>query len=148
MFGSSNTQLSLKMRCALLPTAYVVRGEGYVLTRVCLSICPHLGGGGEGVPWPGPGRRGYPSQVQYGVIPARSSQGGYPCQGVPLLGEYPCWGVPISGTPCQTWPRYPTSGTPCQIWLGIPLSGGTPPWVPSPHQTWQGRVPLLGGTPP
>ena len=43
-----------------LPTAYVVRREGYVLTRVCPSVCPHLGGypnqvqAGGGVPEPGP----------------------------------------------------------------------------------------------
>ena len=29
----------------LLPTAYVVRREGYALTLVCPSVYPHLGGG-------------------------------------------------------------------------------------------------------
>ena len=38
--------------------------EGYVLTHVCPSVCPHLEGG---VPQPGPGGgEGYPSQVQAG----------------------------------------------------------------------------------
>ena len=72
---------------ALLPTAYVVRREGYVLTRVCLSV--HRGiprsGPDRGVPRSGPdgGGRGTPGQVQTGGTqsgpdggtPTRSSQG-------------------------------------------------------------------------
>ena len=91
-----------------LPTAYVVRREGYVLTRVCPSVCPHLVGvprpgpdGGGGVPQPGLG--GYPSQVQ--------ARGGVPQPG--LTG-----GAPARG--------YPTSGTLLPLdWGG----GGTPPQV-------------------
>ena len=60
--------------CRLLPTAYVVRREGYVLTRRLSSCLSTPGGGGT---------------------PARSSRG-----------------------------------------------------VPPPHQTWPGRVPRQGGTPP
>ena len=100
-----------------LPPAYVVRREGNVLTRVCPSICLSTGGGypypimlcnitqnamGQtpgGYPYPimlcnisqnamGQTPRGVPCQVQLGGYPARSSQGGVPCQGVS------CWGVP------------------------------------------------------
>ena len=75
--------------------------EGYVLTRVCPSVCPHLRGGG------------YPSQVQVGGgTPARSSWG------------YPDWGTPLWVPPCQTWQGgtpmggYPTSGTPPPVRIG------------------------------
>ena len=110
--------------CSLSPTAYVVRREGYVLTRVCLSV--HTGGEG-GLPRPGPGR--YPSQVQPG--------GGDTPPRVPpppsdLAGRYPDPG----GVPHL---RYP----PSQTWLG-----GTPPQVPPPGQTWLGGYPDRGGTPP
>ena len=66
-----------------LPTAYVVRREGYVLTRVCLSVCPHLGG--------------YPGQVQTGGYPSQVQLGGTPCRGYPTLD--PPWqgGVPHLG---------------------------------------------------
>ena len=95
----------------LLPTAYVVRREGNVFTRVCPSIhqsvCAHLGGGGT---------------------PARSSPGGYPLPG----GGTPCQestpprvtssvgpagggGTPPRIPPHHTWP----GGTPCR-------GGGTP----------------------
>ena len=43
----------LRRRQNFLPTAYVVRREGYVLTRVCPSV--HTWGGGT-QPGPGPGR--------------------------------------------------------------------------------------------
>ena len=158
-----------------LPTAYVVRREGNVFTRVCPSIhqsvCPHRGG--------------YPSQVQ---------PGGYPCQGVPhlryppsdLAGGYPlpggtptrvppsdlargvphlgyspsdltrggtpCQGVPHLRSPHQTWPRgappaggYPTSGTPCQTWLGGTSCRGYPT-SGTPIRPGQG-VPPAGGYP-
>ena len=52
--------------------------EGYVLTRVCPSVCPHL----RGVPWPGP---------------AGGVSGGYPTLGTTpsdLAGGVPRWGVP------------------------------------------------------
>ena len=51
----------------LLSIAYVLRREGYVLTRVCLSV--HRGGGV------------YPGQVQLGG-------GGTPARGIPKVG-YP-----------------------------------------------------------
>ena len=63
----------------ILPTAYVVRREGNVLTRVCPSFCLSTPGGrypgqieAGGVPQPGPAR---------GDTPA----GGYPCRGYPTL---------------------------------------------------------------
>ena len=75
-----------------------------------LSICLSTPGGG------------YPSQVQAGGTPARSSWG-YPCQGVPHL-------------------RYP----PSDLAGGYPSRGDSPPQVP--HQTWLGGtlvgVPHLG----
>ena len=111
----------------LLPTAYVARREGYVLTRVCPSVCLSTPGG---VPWPGPDGRG--------GTPARSSEGyplGTPHQtwpGVSLLGGVPhlryppsdlAGRVPLPG-------GYPTSGTPHQIWPGGTPTGDTPPQVP------------------
>ena len=55
--------------------------EGYVLTRVCPSVCQSTPSGGGG----------YPSQVQLG-------EGGYPCRGVPHL-RYPLV-RPGQGVPC------------------------------------------------
>ena len=117
----------------LLPTAYVVRREGNVFTRVCPSIhqsvCPHR----EGV--------GYPSQVQLGGgTPARSSLGGYPDRGgtqggIPphqtWTGGYPDQGGTRGGVPHQTWTGgypdggYPRWGTPHWTWMGVP-QGGVP----------------------
>ena len=134
-----------------LPTAYVVRREGYVLTRVCPSVCPHPGGV-------------YPSQVQAGGgLPPPGPAGGYPCWGLPLprgtppqvppvgpgqgvstLGTpitpgqgvphqgYPCWGVPTLGTPIRPGQGYPCQGVPhlryppIRPGWGYPTSG-TPP---------------------
>ena len=80
----------------LLPTAYVVRREGYVLTHVCPSVCPHLGG--------------YPGQVQtegVGGTPARFDWGGYPSQvqvgGDPGQVQVGGWGVPTSGNRWSPW---------------------------------------------
>ena len=120
-----------------LPTAYVVRREGNVLTRVCPSIHPSICLSiPRGVPWPGPAgaRGGDPSQVQLGGYPAR----GYPPWVHPLLdlargtpmGMYPSWVSPIIpgwGVPQQ---GYPDGGTP----TGDPTSG---PHI-GPHQ---GEVP-------
>ena len=68
----------LTAKSVFLPTAYVVRREGNILTRVCPSVSPHL----RGVPEPGPdeGRwgtqRGYlPTQTR--VPPIRPDRG-YP----------------------------------------------------------------------
>ena len=86
----------------LLPTAYVVRREGNVFTRVCPSI--HLSVHGGGVLRPGPAR-GYSCQ-------------GYPTSGTPIR---PGWGVPLQ--------EYPTSGTPLSDLArgeGGTLPGGTP----------------------
>ena len=153
-----NCLVSIFSSAHLLPTAYVVRREGYVLTRVCLSTP-------GGVPRPGPDR-GYPSQVWWGGgYPAGVSHLRYPhqiwlgvpCQGVPY-GEYPaggtpphqtcwgvpCWGYPAGGVPCWgvshlgTPPIRPGQGVPCWGgphlgYLPPPLSdlagGGTPPRV-------------------
>ena len=104
----------------LLPTAYVVRREGYVLTRVCPSDCPHLGGG-------------YPSQVQPGGggVPEPG-----PGEGVPEPG--PGGGVPQPGL---TGGGYPTGGVPYQV-MGVGYPNGVP-WVsPQPGQ-W--GVLLMGG---
>ena len=68
---------NLNSRCFLLnyllPPAYVVRREGYVLTRVCPSVCPQGGGGGQSS-WGGggvsPAGRGV-SPARGGVSPAR-----------------------------------------------------------------------------
>ena len=49
------------------------RREGYVLTRVCPSVCLSTP---RGVPQPGSGGGGYPSQVQVGG----THQGGTPAQ--------------------------------------------------------------------
>ena len=120
-------------RSILHMTAYVVRREGYVLTRVCPSVCLHL--------------VGYPSQVQLGgthlgYLLVRLGWG-VPCWGgtplwvppvrpgwgVPLLGGYPIRGTPPQVPPSQTWPG------------GYP-AGGTPPWVPPVRPGW--GVPHLG----
>ena len=127
---------------------YVVRREGYVLTRVCPSVCPHLGG--------------YPGQVQTGV-PQPGLMGGTPAGGVPHLG-YPCqtWlGVPLLvghlGYPWSdlTGGGTPAGGTPARgvhhlgyppsdLAGGIPLlGGGTPPWVP-PIGSGRGGYPTSG----
>ena len=108
----------------LLPTAYVVRREGNVLTRVCPSFClstPGVGGtpvrSRQGVPLPGPGRG----------VPLPGS-GDTPAGWVPHL-DYPpirpgVGGTPTGGTP----PQVPPSDL--AVW-GT-LTGGTPPQVP-PH---------------
>ena len=107
---------------AFLPTAYIVRREGYVLTRVCLSV--HTWGGG----YPGQVQTGYQTGGGGGGTPAISSQGGTPAR---------CsWG---EGTPPGS------GGTP--PWVPqSDLARGTPPQVLPPHQTWPG-VPHLGYPP-
>ena len=102
--------------------------EGYVLTRVCPSICLSTPRG-----TPARSRWGYPTSG----TPHQTWLGGYPDQGVPHLG-YP----PVR--PGQGYPNrgYPTSGTsPVRPGQGVPLLG-------YPHQTWPGEVPHQGGTPP
>ena len=121
-----------------LPPAYVVRREGNVLTRVCLSV--HRGG--------------YPYPIMLCNISqnAMGQPGGVPCQ--VQLGGYPAWGgVPCrGGVPCQggypargdTLPRggillggYPAGGVPCR---GVPSWGGT---LPGGTQLEQHREYLL-----
>ena len=156
-------------RFQLLLTAYAVRREGNVFTRVCPSIHSSVCPQGD-----------YPGQVQPG--------GGYPQWGVPLPGGFPCWGYPCwtglphlryppsdlagwRGTPvrsswgviparegrysCQggTLARgYPTSGTPIRPgqlegypsqvqWGGYPCQGRGYPTSGTPCQTWPGRYP-------
>ena len=131
----------------LLPTTYVVRREGYVLTRVCPSVCPHPGGGGT---------------------LARSSEG-YPTSGTPsqtLLGVPQPGGYPTSGTPIRPGQGYPTLGTtpPSDLAGGIPhlwyhppsdLAGGNPnggyPTLGTPQLDLAGGYPDRGyptsGTP-
>ena len=130
-----------------LPTGYVVRREGYVLTRACLSTGGYpsqvqTGGGypgqvqtGGGLPQPGPDGlgvpqsdpdRGYPGQVQIGGTP-------------PSWG----WGVPEMGYPPGR-ERVP----PGQVRMGVPEMGyppagrGTPP----ARSGW-GDLRMGGGTP-
>ena len=106
----------------LLPTAYVVRREGYVLTRVCPSVCPHPGG--------------YPSQVKVGGYPSQVQPGGTPTGGYPPsdlaplhLGYPSCW-TWLGGTPIQ---GYPTLGPPIRPVQGVPQWGCTlRPQVPPP----------------
>ena len=100
----------------LLSTAYVVRREGYVLTRVCPSVCLSTPRGGT---WPGPGGGGTPARSSRAEgTPPRVPPPVRPGQGVPLLG----------GTPPQVPP-------PIRPGRGVyPCCGSTPPWVP-PHQT-------------
>ena len=87
---------------------------GRLCFDTCLSVCPHLG-----VPRPGPGGGGYPSQAQ-------------------LEGYPPARGVPHLRYPHQTWPGgtpaggYSTLGSPLvRPGQRVPLSGGggTPPQV-------------------
>ena len=107
---------SLGPKFSFLPTAYVVRREGYVLTRFCLYT---PGGGGT---------------------PARSSRGRGvpqpgPAQGIPLPGEgeYLLLGgrcTPPQVPPHQTWSGYPLPGRPHLTSCTPPLSdlaGGRPP---------------------
>ena len=105
--------------------------EGYVLTRVCPSVCLSTPRGVT------------PARSRWGGGTPAKSRWGVPCQGVPLL----------EGTPPQVPPIEPgwgvllPEGTP----LWVPPSGlawqGYPPRVP-PCQAWPGVVPLPGGTPP
>ena len=141
-----------------LPTAYLVRREGYVLTRVCPSIpvCLSTPGGG-GVPQPGATGGGTPAKSRWGDVPRPGpTGGGYPSQGEgstpPRVSPYirPGWGTPARGIPpwvppSQTllggYPVRPGQGSippkvpPCQTWLGVPHLGYTP-------------SDLAGGTPP
>ena len=98
----------------LLPTAYVVRREGNVFTRVCPSI--HLSVHRGGTP-PDQVGGGYPSQVQPGGTPARSSWG------LPHLAR----GVPQSGS---AW----GGGTPARSRQGGTPASRCPPGVPQPGQ--------------
>ena len=123
------------VRIHLFPTAYVVQWEGYVLTRVCLSV--H-----RGVPRPGT-EEGYPSQVPMGGgTPARSDLSQVPMEEFPGQvqlgggdtlagsgwgGRHPRWGTRWHGSgtkgevpPQQGW------GTPCQVRMGGTW-GGVPP---------------------
>ena len=123
--------------------------EGYVLTRVCLSV--HTWGGTVvrfsqwGVPKPGPGGGGYPSQlqlvggylsqVQAGGYPSQVQTGGYPSQ-VQVGGTL--MGYPTSGT----LPVRPSRGVP---WWGVPHLRYPPP---SDLARSEGGIPQQGGTPP
>ena len=94
------------MDLSFLPTAYVVRREGNVFTRVCPSIhqsvCPHLGRGGT------PAQGGTPPRVSpvrpgwgWGVPPQSDLAGGTPAGGYPTSGpplsDLPGGGVPHVG---------------------------------------------------
>ena len=142
----------------LLPTAYVVRREGYVLTRVCPSVCPHLGGDtparsdrgvGGGKPGPGWWGGGYSSQVQpEGGTPAREySSSGTPirpgqrvldlARGTPAGGGTPARGYPTSDSPHQAGGVLDLARE--YLCWGVPPLGTT-----SPHQIWLGGIPAGG----
>ena len=98
--------------------------EGYVLTRVCPSICLSTRGGGHTAPG-------------QGGTPARSN-GGIPQPGP--TGDIPQPGL-MGGTPARSDGGYPRWGTPWPGLMGVPKVGYPP----------QGWVPLArsdGGTPP
>ena len=143
--------------------------EGYVLTRVCPSVCPHLG-----VPWPGPAGGGGDRVPQPGPGEGVPWWGGTPPQVLPpsdLARGYPNWGYPTSGTPPTIGPGCgggtlmggdPTSGTPIRPGWGVPHlrypsirpGWGTRRGVPHlryPCKTWPGGTLMgypNGGTPP
>ena len=96
--------------------------EGYVLTRVCVSVHTCRG-------------RGTPSQVcGWGYPIPGLAGGGNPSQ-VWMVGRY----YPIPGWAGGTCPRL-GRGTPSQVWVGgypIPgLDGGGYPGYPPPGQVW------------
>ena len=116
---------------------YIVRREGNVLTRVCLSV--HRQGGEGGYPYPimlcnitqnamGQLGWGYPARSSWGGwYPAQGvpCQGGYPARGVTLLGGYPAGGTLPGGYPAR---GYPVRGVPCQGGYparGYPVGEGT-----------------------
>ena len=118
----------------------MVRREGNSFT---LLVCSHLGGGGGVYPCPimlckisqnamgqPPGGGGYPARSSQGGVPCQVQPGGYPARGVP------CWGVPCQGDPAGgTLPGgYPAGGD--------PATGGTqvssPPPPPSQVRTGGG----------
>ena len=114
---------------SLLSTAYVVRREGNIFTRVCPSIhpsvCSHLGGGTlarSRSSWGG-GRD----------TPVRSTLGG-----VPLVGGTPPQVPPGQGVPHRRYPSLDLAG-----WGDTNCWGGTPPWVPPIGPGW--GVPPAGG---
>ena len=148
-----------------LPTAYVVRREGNVLTRVCPLFCLSTPGGGTLAR----SRQGwYPSQVQLGGYPCREVPHlRYPpsdlAEEVPLPGGYapvrPSRGVPPAGRPHPQVPPSdlargnPTLGIPpSDLARGYPLLGishlryphWTCPGVGYPRQTWLGGTPARG----
>ena len=129
--------------------------EGYVLTRICTSVCLSTGGGGTptrsdrgGVSWPGLDWGGTPAKCDGGVLSSNlviftdhvsSMREGYVlthvCTSVSLsTGWYPTWpgGYPsqvqLGGTPTKS----DRGGVP---WPGLDLGGGA---VPQPS--------LMGGT--
>ena len=125
---------SVELFWEFLPTAYVVRREGYVLTRVCLSVQR-----GGGVAQPGPDRR-VPQPGTDGGTLARSrwGQGGTPVRSG--------WGVPQPG---------PDGGTLARSGQGVPKVGYPPSQVrmevpevgyPPPGQVRRGST--QGGVPP
>ena len=110
------TQLTTNYLKLFLPTAYVVRREGNVFTRVCPSIhpsvCPQVRGT---LARSSRGGGGYPSQVQLRGTPPWVN---HPPD---LAGGTPAgWGVPHFGYLPIRPGRVPHLGYPHQIWLGVP----------------------------
>ena len=102
----------------LLPPAYIVRWEGYVLTCVCLSV--H-----RGVPISHNALQHFPEchgeDTWRGTLsglaegyPARGTLWGVPCQGVP------CWGYPCRVPPlARSGGGYPAGGYPVKTTEGV-----------------------------
>ena len=139
-------------------TAYVVRREGYVLTRVCPSVCPRRGWGGT------PGQVQAGGVPQLGGTPPRVPPGQTWLGGVPQLRgthlRYPLiwpgqgvswWGVPHLGYPLSdlarevTWGGAPLGTPSSDLARGYP--DGRVPHLGYPCWTWLGGT-QLGGIPP
>ena len=96
-YGTGSMPLPFSCRRTfLIPTVYIVRWEGYVLTHVCPSVCPHPGGGGVY-----PCRGGTPSWVT--PPPRQTWPGGYPTLGTPPRLNLAEGGYPTSGNRWSTW---------------------------------------------
>ena len=107
----------------LLPPAYGVRREGYVLTRVCPSICLSTGGGGvrssRGGQPPGGGQAPGGSATG-GVSHPRGGQVQLPGGGQPPGGSTTGGGQPPGGG------SGPAAGGGVSHWGGQPAGGGQP----------------------
>ena len=114
----------------LLPPAYVVRREGNVLTRVCLSV--HRGGT-HPIIFFFAARIRRMGKVMFSVC---SHLGGVPISHNALQHFPECHGADTGGVPCQVQPE---GGVPCRG--GTLPGGGYPGQVPPPARSGQGGYP-------